>query len=66
MKKKTLAFILQLPALIAIVLVPISAFYIKIFKPDVLSMFWATPITILLFSIAYFWGRKLEKSPYPY
>ena len=62
MKKKLIARILQAPVLILFTFAVLGSFYIKIVSPSSFPtpISWATPITLLIFLVIYFLGRKME------
>ncbi len=61
MNNKIKGLLMQLPALIILVVVVIGSFYLKLMKNPPISVRWATPITILIIVVLYFWGRAVQK-----
>jgi len=63
MKNKIKARILQAPAILLLAAAFIASVYLA--ATGQFNIGWATPITLLVILVLYFWGRYLEiKAPY--
>jgi hypothetical protein len=60
MNPKLKGMLMQLPAILILIVSVIGSFYLKLMKNPPMTIRWATPITILIIVILYFWGRSVE------
>ena len=62
MKNRVKGYLLEAPVVIIFTIVVLATFYIKMFNPGLFPqpINWATPVTLLVFLIMYFFGRIFE------
>jgi len=68
MKKRVKALLFQAPAIILLIISFLGSLFVKMFGLAGLEeqIGWGSPILLGVILVAYFWGRKLERSNNPY